>query len=133
MSPLFDVSLLAACGWASHAHHARANRWLDQLRRFHTCPAAQMGFLRVSMSVAYGASFDRARTTLDAITSLPAHQFLRDDTMAEHLPSELTSRYDVTDAHLIILAIRHRLKLATLDDGLCEKPWAKGIAVNPLK
>jgi predicted nucleic acid-binding protein len=39
---------------------------------------------------------------------------------------------DTTDAHLVTLAKRHGLKLATLDDGLIGKPWAAGIAENPL-
>ena len=40
----------------------------------------------------------------------------------------------MTDAYLVTLARahKHKLKLATLDDTLCGKPWAKGIAENPL-
>ena len=39
---------------------------------------------------------------------------------------------DTTDAHLVILAKRHGLKLATLDGTLIAKPWAAGVAENPL-
>lgn len=132
MSHLLDVNLLAACAWASHEHHAPANRWLDSLRSFTTCPATQMGFLRVSMSAGYGADFSEAREALDAILAMRSHRFLADDIPAGLLP-EVASRHDVTDAHLVVLASRHRLKFATLDDTLCLKPWAKGIAINPLK
>jgi len=44
----------------------------------------------------------------------------------------LTSHAYVTDAYFVELARAHRLKLATLDDELCKKPWAAGIAENPL-
>jgi len=39
--------------------HVRANRWLNSVTEFSTAPVTQMGFLRVSMSAAYGASFCR--------------------------------------------------------------------------
>ena len=35
-------------------------------------------------------------------------------------------------ALFVTLAKRHGLKLATLDIGLIAKPWAAGVAANPL-
>jgi hypothetical protein len=35
---------------------------------------------------------------------------------------------DVTDEHLVILARRHRLKLAPFDAALRAKEWARGVA-----
>jgi predicted nucleic acid-binding protein len=87
MSHLLDVNLLAACAWQSHARHREANRRLQNLTRFATCPVGQMGFLRVSMSPAYGASFADARQALADILALPTHQFLADDTTAAALPA----------------------------------------------
>ncbi len=43
----------------------------------------------------------------------------------------VTTTKDVTDAHLVNLARRYRLKLATFDAALCEKPWARGVAEDP--
>ncbi len=131
MSHLLDVNLLLACAWSGHPDHARANRWLDSLAEFATAPVTQMGFLRVSMSPAYGASFADARTALSAILRLRAHRFLTDATSADSLPA-LSSGSDVTDAHLVRLASGFGLKLATLDLNLCKKAWSAGIAVNPL-
>ena len=131
MSHLLDVSVLAACAWQSHEHHREANRWLATLSSFSTCPPTQMGFLRVSMSAAYGASFTQARAALADILALPAHRFLVDDTEASTLP-DVTSRHHVTDAHLVTLAARHGLKLATFDEPLCRASWAADIAINPL-
>jgi hypothetical protein len=90
-----------------------------------------MGFLRVSMSPAYGASFADAMTVLAAILQLKAHRLLTDATSADSLPALSTSK-DVTDAHLVRPAASHRIKLATLDGNLCKKPWAAAIAENPL-
>jgi toxin-antitoxin system PIN domain toxin len=131
MSHLLDVNLLLACAWSGHADHARANRWLNSVAEFSTAPATQMGFLRVSMSPAYGASFADARTTLQAVLQLPSHRFLTDAVAADSLPT-LSHGKDVTDAHFVRLAASHRLKLATLDTALCMKAWAAGVAENPL-
>ncbi len=131
MSHLLDVNILLACAWSGHADHARANRWLNSTTAFATAPITQMGFLRVSMSPAYGASFADAMTALAAILHLPSHRFLTDTTQAASLPALATSR-DVTDAHLVHLAVSHGFKLATLDGNLCKKPWSADIAENPL-
>lgn len=131
MSHLLDVNLLLACGWSGHPEHTRANRWLNSTPTFATAPITQMGFLRVSMSPAYGASFADARTALAAILQLRSHRFITDATQADALPL-LSTRKDVTDAHLVRLATSHGLKLATLDGILCKKTWSAGVAENPL-
>lgn len=131
MSHLLDVNFLLACAWSRHAAHAHANRWLNSATGFATAPVTQMGFLRVSLSPAYGASFGDAQTVLRAILQLKAHRFLTDAVAADSLPT-LPNGKDVTDAHLVRLAASHGLKLATLDNPLCKKSWAAGIAENPL-
>ena len=131
MSHLLDVHLLLACAWSGHADHVRANRWLNSVAEFATAPVTQMGFLRVSLSVAYGASFDDAQTALQAILQLKSHRFLADAVSADSLPA-LTNSKEVTDAHLVRLAASHGLKLATLDGSLYKKAWAAGLAENPL-
>ena len=131
MNLVLDVNLLVACAWSSHAFHSRANRWLNSASQFATAPITQMGFLRVSMSQAYGSSFGDAQAALQAILQLPSHRFLADAVQANSLPT-LSGGKEVTDAHLVKLAGNHGLRLATLDDELCGKPWAIGIAENPL-
>jgi predicted nucleic acid-binding protein len=58
------------------------------------------------------------------------HRFLRDGTRGRALPPVASGR-DVADAHLVRLAARHRMKLATLDVVLCGRAWADGIAEDP--
>ena len=130
MSYLLDVNFLVACAWQSHADHARVNRWLNGAESFATSTVTEMGFLRVSMSPAFGAAFSDAMAALEAIVALRRHRFLRDGTRGRSLPPVATSK-DVTDAHLVRLAARHRLKLATLDSTLCRRSWAHGIAEDP--
>ena len=131
MSHLLDVNMLLAIGWSGHGEHDRANRWLDRMATFATAPVVQMGFLRVSMSPAYGASYEDAREVLRAIVRLKSHRFVSDKVDIDGLPANLSGR-DVTDAHLVRLAASHGLKLATLDESLCKKQWAEGIAENPI-
>ena len=130
MSHLLDVNFLIACGWESHAEDLRANRWLSRAASFATCPISEMGFLRVSLSPAYAAGFADALAALSAIVNMSTHRFLPDATRAQSLPRVNTGK-DVTDAHLVHLARRHRLKLATFDAALCDKEWARGVAENP--
>ena len=89
-----------------------------------------MGFLVVSLSPALGARFEDAIAVLEAIVRTRGHRFVRDDTRAGSLPMVTTSK-DVTDAQLVYLARRYRLKLATFDAALCDKPWAQGVAEDP--
>jgi len=65
------------------------------------------------------------------LRALRGHCFLSDDVNAALLPV-LTSYKDTTDAHLLTLAKRNGLILATLDGGLLTKSWAAGVAGNPL-
>ena len=131
MSHLLDAGFLVACAWSGHHDHSRANRWLNSVDEFATASVTQMGFMRVSMSPAYGASFADAQTALDAILELPSHRFLSDATTAGSLP-EVSTGKDISDAHLVRLASSSGMRLATLDAGLCRKPWSAAIAENPL-
>ncbi len=90
-----------------------------------------MGFLRVSMSAAFGVSYDQARLALSDIVALPTHEFVTDDTSAADLPAGIESRQDITDAHLLAIASRQHLSFATLGDALCRRPWAGKLASNP--
>jgi toxin-antitoxin system PIN domain toxin len=130
VSHLLDVNFLIACGWQSHAEHVRASRWLSRAKSFATSSICEMGFLRVSLSPAFGARFEDAIAALEEIVQTRGHRFVRDDIRARSLPI-MTSSKDVTDAHLVYLARRHRLKLATFDAALCDKPWARGVAEDP--
>ena len=128
---LLDVNVLLGCGWKSHANHAALLDWLLQTPDWATCGITELGFVRISMTPAYQAMFDDARKSLMTLRELKGHRFLIDDVDAAALPA-VTAYKDVTDAHLVTLAGRYGLKLATLDASLLAKSWAEGIAENPL-
>jgi predicted nucleic acid-binding protein len=104
---------------------------MERQHRFATCPLSELGFIRVSMSPGYRASFADAQAALADITSRPQARFIDANLRATQLPA-LANHSDVTDAYLTELARARRLKLATLDDRLCAKAWAAGVAENPL-
>ena len=128
---LLDVNVLLGCAWKSHAEHPALLGWLLHVNDWATCPLTESAFVRISMTTAYQAAFDDARKSLATLRALRGHRFLSDDVDAALLPV-LSSYKDTTDAHLVTLAKRHGLKLATLDRTLLAKPWAAGVAENPL-
>jgi len=132
VSNLLDVNFFVACAWKSHADHRGTRRWLESQRRFYTCPLTHLGFLRVSMSPAFRASFADAKAVLHDLTRLKGATFIA-DALPGTVLAGLEGANEVTDAYLVALARTSRLRLATLDEGLCRKPWAEGVAVNPLR
>ena len=131
MSHLLDVNFLLACGWSSHARHTAARAWLERQSSFTTCPLTELGFIRVSMTPGYRATSADAQAALANITSRKQARFVGAGPPTSRLPA-LSHHAEVTDAYLVELARAHGLKLATLDDDLCQKSWAIGVAENPL-
>ena len=130
MSWLLDVNLILASRWTTHPDHSAAKAWINALDKFYTTAITELGFVRISLSAAYLATWDEAQETLKKLHARSGHQFLADDVDGRAAPE--TGSKDTTDVHLVTLAKRHGMKLATLDDGLIGKPWAAGIAENPL-
>ena len=130
MSWLLDVNFILASRWVTHPDHLAAKAWVDSADRFYTCAITELGFIRISLSAAYQATWDQVHESLEKLHARPGHQFLADD--VDGIASLQTNSSDTTDAHLVTLARRHGLKLATLDGKLVAKPWAAGVAENPL-
>jgi uncharacterized protein len=126
---LLDVNVLVALAWPNHVHHSAAHAWFDQVGRagFATCSVTQSGFVRVSSNrraIPDARTPREAREILRRITDLPGHVFWPDDTeiaSSEHIAWErLGSHAQVTDAHLLALALRHGGRLATFDRALAD-------------
>ena len=130
MSWLLDVNLILASRWTTHPNHTAVKVWIGSVDKFYTTAVTELGFVRISLSAAYMATWDETQETLKKLHARPGHQFLLDDVDGTAPPA--TSSKDTTDAHLVTLARRHGLKLATLDGNLIGKPWADVIAENPL-
>ena len=86
MSWLLDVNFLLASRWTTHPDHDAVRTWLDAQPEFHTTPIAELGFLRVSLSPGYSASWEDTQQSLASLLARPAHRFLADDLSATDLP-----------------------------------------------
>lgn len=127
MTALLDVNVLVALAWPNHIHHMRAHAWFASARDrgWATCPLTQSGFVRVSSNT---AAIPDARTPREAtallkrIVQLPGHVFWPDDvTVAEDADgvfARVVGYRQVSDAHLLSLAIRRGGRLATFDAGI---------------
>lgn len=129
MITLLDVNLLVALAWPSHVQHEAALRWFRENRSsgWATCPVTQSGFVRVSSNrqvIPEAKSPQEAIGLLRRIVELPGHHFWEDDvaiaTAEELETARLLGYRQVTDAHLLALAIRRGGRLATFDGGIRE-------------
>lgn len=124
MVSLLDVNLLVALAWPNHVHHRAALAWFrrNQGAGWATCPVTQSGFIRVSSNpaaVSEAKSPQEAALLLRRIVALPFHEFWHDDvsfastSFLEEI--RLVGYRQVTDAHLLTLAMHRGGRLATLD------------------
>jgi toxin-antitoxin system PIN domain toxin len=125
------VNVLVALAWPNHVHHEAAHRWFAARQRakqrWATCPITQSGFVRVSSNARV---VPQARLPIEAIQllarmlALPGHEFWSDEVSivsSSHVAREkLVGHGQVTDAHLLALAIARRGLLVTFDGGVAE-------------
>jgi hypothetical protein len=144
LTSLPDVNVLVALAWPNHVHHERARAWFESSHRqgWATTPVTESGFVRVSSNRRVTPAATRpeaAIALLRDMTSLPGHVFWADDTSIARcrwIASErLLGHGQVTDAHLLALALRRRGRLVTFDRGIAElsPPGAPRDVVHLLK
>jgi toxin-antitoxin system PIN domain toxin len=124
MIALLDVNVLVALAWPNHVHHVAALRWFraNHHHGWATCPSTQNGFVRVSSNqrILPGAKTPReAILLLEKITALAGHYFWQEDLSVLSpkwvAAEKLNAHYQVSDAHLLGVALRHDGCLATFD------------------
>lgn len=129
MISLLDVNVLVALAWPNHVHHDLALDWFLRNRKggWASCPTTQSGFLRVSSNrlVLPGApSPQEAKLLLRKIVSQPGHTFWPDATDLTRSPfvdwARVRGHRQISDAHLLALALSKKGRLATLDQGLAD-------------
>jgi|SRR5579884_2138309 len=126
LGALLDVNALVALAWDSHVHHAAIRAWFTRhaARGWATCPVTESGFVRVSSNPAAlpaTISPSAAREVLAAMRVVGRHRFVPDDvSMTDRDLPRVAGHRQVTDAHLLTLARRHRLRLVTFDAALRE-------------
>lgn len=128
MTDLLDVNLLVSLAWPNHIHHRATRQWFAGRdgRPWATTPVTESGFVRISSNraaIPTAVTPAEALALLARIRQVPGHVFLPDDLEgvlgAEGIPVDRVVTYRmVTDAHLLALARRHAVRLATLDRGV---------------
>lgn len=118
---LLDANVLLALYDPRHVHHVGARRWFEGVDEWATTPITEAAFVRLVGDPAVsgaGASPREAIVALDAIRHAPGHRFLIDDSSLgrSHIDlGSLISVRQVTDFHLLNLAVRAGLIFATFD------------------
>lgn len=126
MIALLDVNVLVALAWPNHVHHAGAHQWFaGWATGWATTPMTETGFVRVSANanaLPVAARPVDAFAILTRMTGLPKHHFWIDDvrTVVDDFvaPTRVLGHQQVTDAHLVALAIRHAGTVASFDKGI---------------
>lgn len=127
MVALLDVNVLLALAWPNHVHHELAHRWFARSARdgWATSSIVELGFIRVSSNARVtpaAVSPQEAAELLRRVTATARHRFWPDDVRfaeSRHVAlSRVAGHQQITDAHLVGLAIRHHGCLATLDRGV---------------
>jgi toxin-antitoxin system PIN domain toxin len=121
---LLDVNALVALAWDSHVHHAPIRGWFATHgeRGWATCPLTESGFVRVSSNPKVLPSpigIEAARRVLASLRAHRGHRFLADDvSITDADVPRLSGHRQVSDAHLLTLARRHKARLVTFDTGV---------------
>lgn len=123
---LLDVNVLVALGWPNHVHHRPAREWFERIsaQGWATTPVTELGFVRVSSNnrVIPGAAAPReAMRVLEALCEIGSHEFWPDTSRLLRPPFDLTglsTSRQLTDVHLVALAVARGGALATFDRGV---------------
>lgn len=126
---LLDVNVLVALAWPNHVHHAQVVSWFstNHALGWATTPITESGFVRVSSNrkaIPDAVPPATAIALLQQLTDIEGHVFWEDDISLAR--SELVAREriigyrQVTDAHLVAMALRHEGRLVTLDRGVAS-------------
>ena len=121
---LLDVNALIAALVTTHEHHHRVSSWLATLSNHDTlatCSITELSFVRVLVQAPqYRVPISSSLKTLQRLrkcSTLKVIQF-PDQNSATELPTWVKGGRQITDGHLLKLAISHNASLATLDEGI---------------
>ena len=134
---LLDSNVLIALAWPAHEFHAKVGRWFARHSSggWATCPLTQAAFVRILSNPAFSANAltpANALRVLESNLRLPSHHFWPDSISLvdalKNVEGRFTGHRQVTDGYLASLAIHHRGKLATLDQGI--RAWGIEAAIE---
>ena len=127
MIALLDVNVLVALAWPNHIYHISTRKWFRKRKKigWATCPTTENGFIRVSSNarvIPEAKSPREAALFLKDLTAIERHVFWPEESSIiddRWISLERIHTYrQITDAHLLSLALRHEGSLATFDRGI---------------
>ena len=130
---LLDVNALVALAWDSHIHHSAIRAWFaaNAAAGWATCPVTESGFVRVSSNptvLPSAIGVEDARGVLASLRSAGSHRFLMDEvSLTDDDVPALVGHRQVSDAHLLTLARRHKVRLITFDAGSLALGGREGV------
>jgi uncharacterized protein len=124
---LLDANALLALGWPTHEHHQRTHEWPARhaTAGWHTCALTQAAFVRISCQPAFSAVLIELAEAWEALARNLAHpshsllplDFAFDDVLGT-CTGGLIGHRQITDAYLLVTAVRAGAKLLTFDSGI---------------
>jgi toxin-antitoxin system PIN domain toxin len=116
--------MLLALMVADHPMHRIARRWWDSGQEFATAAVTENGFIRLAMNPAVMGGLPlTGKDALAHIVSLRSRKRWRywadETTLTASVPARrgLLGARQITDLHLLALAIQHHGEVITLDEG----------------
>jgi predicted nucleic acid-binding protein len=121
MKYLLDVNALIALCIAQHQFHSRVALWTNSQRgaKFLTSSITEIGFVRIAAQLPnYTLDVVHAKAILASVKSSMPLGHIADANDILALPGWVDRPGQVTDGHLLQLAVSHGAVLATLDQGI---------------
>jgi hypothetical protein len=124
---LLDANVLIALAWPDHEFHRRVVTWFARNSRqgWATCPITQSAFVRILSNPTFSPRALSPRNALAALemnVKLPSHRFWPDQIsmtdVFQQLGGRIAGHRQITDAYLLVLAVHHRGRLATMDESI---------------
>lgn len=139
MRALLDVNVLIALLDGSHLHHRQATRWLEEHigHGWASCPITQNGCVRILSHPGYPnrAPAQTIAERLALACAGSAHDFWADDISVLNPGildwQRLVAGRHLTDAYLLLLAVRNGGRLVTLDRNI-PMPAVPGASIDHL-
>ncbi len=129
MTHLLDANALIALGWPRHEHHDTVLAWFKRHARegWATCALTQSAFVRIISQPAFAGRAIAIAEVAELLlrnTAHPHHRLLGLDFGFEQVAGSCTGglhgHRQITDAYLLTLAMRNKVKLLTFDSGLAQ-------------
>jgi uncharacterized protein len=123
MNYLLDVNAFIAGVYEDHEHHAVMRSWMkdNTASEFRIAPLVMTGCLRVLMAASGERKPGKIIEAIKAFIKFYSIETVSDKIEIEQLGKWISGPKQVTDAHLLAIAIQHRLKLVTFDKSIPGK------------